>query len=175
MQDRIGVRMKLGIWSAGLGILIFLIGTLGIFVTRNDTIIARGSDSLTEIFRPPLWSQIFALLWLTAAVGLTSGLDRRYRAALILAGVATIAMSMHFVVLSGRDDTIREVLGVWTVRTVPLGPPETRTRRLLSQRGTLFIRYDDGIRRVDIFVGLPPWRIDSRPIISHPLLNPPSV
>src|ERR1700722_2331287 len=95
--------------SSGLAVIIALAGcSLLAVLGRVNAVISGGSDSLTEIYRPPLWSQFIALGLIVATIALTGGVDKWQRAAWILAGVLVLLMSVHLVAVSGRDQTVSE-------------------------------------------------------------------
>ena len=135
-------------------------------------LISGGSDSLTQIYGPPPWSQVLAILLLIAAIALTGDLGKWYRLACITGCILIFFMSVHLIVISGLSGDIREVLGIWTIRAFPYTSFD-RSRPLVSSSGPLLLRFDNGHQIAHIFLGIPPWQIDGDSIAKHPILNPP--
>ncbi len=172
MYHRTRLQMRISVASGIAGVIALIGGAVLLVLARDNSVISSGNDSVTVVYRTPPWSQTIALGGAAVTIAFTAGLDKRYRALWILAGILIFMMSEHSIAVAGTDETIREVVGVWTVRSFSYKNFD-RSHPLLTLRGPLMIRFDDGPVVADIPLGLPPWRIDGAAVIRHPVLNPP--
>lgn len=164
------------------GLLTALVALLGaglLWVSGSDLMTTQGPSSLASFYRPPLWARLLALalvvgatagfvgaLLLPRAAPRKPGLGWTWGALLTLA-LGFFALSLHTVVISALDASIHDVWGIWPVQRVAFDG-ELLPREAFHS-GALFLDVDGGAgNQARIFLGIPPWRIDADPLLSHP-------
>jgi hypothetical protein len=161
----------------GLSILVLLLGATMLHVSRMDVLVARGSDSMVSVFRPPYWAQLLAVLLLPVSTfaalrprgnGRWSG---AFRVALISIALFAYAFSLHAVSLDARDGSVNDVWGIWTVRSLLFSDEGFPRTAFSTQPFVLSVHGDKG-ERLNVFLGVPPWNIDGESILSYPSLLP---
>lgn len=170
-----GMKTSLSRW--GVPLLMLLVGAAMLSLSRMDVLVAGGSDSLVAIFRPPYWAQLLALILLPVSsfVALRPGRGRwnwAGRAVLLPVALFAYVLSLHAVSLDSRDTSVHDIWGIWTVRRLIVEDEGfLRTDFSLKSASLLSVQGDHG-QSLEIFLGIPPWNIDGKSILSYPALLP---
>ncbi|WP_120588344.1 hypothetical protein [Corallococcus sp. CA054B] len=161
----------------GLPILVFLLGATMLYVSRLDMLVARGSDSMVRVFRPPFWAQLLAVLILSvsAFTVLRPKINGRWngssRVVFLFIALLANAFSLHAVSLDARDGSVNDVWGIWTVRSL-FTSNEGFPREAFSVQPFVLSVHGDNGKRLSVFLGVPPWNINGESILADPSLLP---
>jgi hypothetical protein len=161
----------------GLSILVFLLGATMLYVSRMDMLVARGSDSMVSVFRPPSWAQLLAVLTLPIATFAAlrpkgnGRWGRAFRVALLSMALLAYGFSLHAVSLDARDGSVNDVWGIWTVRSLFISD-EGFPRAAFSMQPFMLSVHGDKGERLNVFLGVPPWNINGESILADPGLLP---
>lgn len=164
--------MKTAAWLF-LAAVAALVAGIALWFSNQPFFLLGGSDALAIILAPSFPAQMLAAVLL--GIGIAScalktwGIWRWLRALLLLTAVCSVGFASHRLVLDGLRTELQEKYFWLTWQRLPFDPLAGPESSLQLQMDSLFLTFThkDSNNKIRVFIGLPPWRLNTAPLADY--------